>query len=67
MQAALYAFLDALKNHMPMADAMSAADLDESALLSALQYLFGEGLVVGVGWPSAGHTAIQKQVHSAKR
>jgi len=67
MQAALYAFLDALKNQMPMADAMSAADLDESALLSALQYLFGEGLVVGVGRPSAGHAAPSTQVHSAKR
>lgn len=47
----LHAFFNALKNRLPMGDAMSAAEMDESGLLSGLQYLFGEGLVVGVGLP----------------
>lgn len=49
LNAPLFSFLCALKDGKPMGEAMSAAGLDESGLLSALQFLFSENLVVGVG------------------
>jgi hypothetical protein len=49
LPAALFAFLRELKVGVSLGEAMSAAGLDESGLLSALQFVFSEGLVVAVG------------------
>jgi Flp pilus assembly protein TadB len=49
LPAALFAFLRELKAGVSLGEAMSAAGLDESGLLSALQFVFSEGLVVAVG------------------
>ncbi len=44
----LFSFVAALQGGAAMSAAMSVAELDEPGLLSALQFLFGEGLVVGI-------------------
>lgn len=45
---AWFSFLQALQNGQPLGNAMEAASLDESGLLAALRFTFGEQLVVGL-------------------
>ncbi len=45
---ALHTFLSAMKSGAGLGDAMSAACFDESALVAALQFAFGQGLVVAI-------------------
>lgn len=48
LDAPLFSYLSALAGGATLGDAMSAGDLDEGGLLSALQFSFAEGLVRGL-------------------
>lgn len=47
----LFSYLSALAAGAPLGEAVSAADLDESGLLQALQFTFANGLVTEVSLP----------------
>lgn len=49
----LFVYLDGLRARQPLAEAMSHAEMNEAGLLSALRFMFGEGLVTGIDGPPA--------------
>jgi hypothetical protein len=48
LNASLFSYISALAAGATLADSMGSSGLDEAALLSALAFIFGEGLVVGI-------------------
>ncbi|HUQ11627.1 MAG TPA: DNA-binding domain-containing protein [Steroidobacteraceae bacterium] len=48
LEPPLHAYLSALKAGARLAEAMSTADLDEAALLAALQFMFSRGMVCAI-------------------
>jgi hypothetical protein len=48
LESRLFSYLSALAAGAPLADALTAARLDQAGLVSALSFVFNEGLVCAV-------------------